>query len=74
MPRPDDEDICGYLAEVPILEQAAPAVQVGLLADAWRRHQAPELHEASLLEAAVVYAAFCTAGRIVNDEFELAGA
>jgi hypothetical protein len=69
---PGDEDIHGYLAEVPILEQVAPAVQVGLLADAWRLHQAPELHEASLLDAAVVYAAFCTAGRIVNDEFELA--
>src|SRR5262245_36996298 len=67
-----DEEIYGYLAEVPLLEQVAPAVQVDLLADAWRRHQAPELHEASLLDAAVVYAAFCTAGRVVNDEFELA--
>src|SRR5262245_3185895 len=69
-----DEDLSGYLAEVPILEQVAPAVQVDLLADAWRRHQAPELHEASLLDAAVVYAAFCTAGRVVSDEFELARA
>jgi hypothetical protein len=41
-----DHDISGYLAEVPVLEQAAPAVQVDLLAAAWRRHQAPELHEA----------------------------
>jgi hypothetical protein len=69
-----DEEIYGYLAEVPLLEQVAPAVQVDLLADAWSRHQAPELHEASLLDAAVVYAAFCTAGRVVNDEFELAEA
>src|SRR5262245_50069247 len=69
-----DEDISGYLAEVPVLEQVAPAVQVDLLAEAWRRHQAPELHEASLLDAAVVYAAFCTAGRVVNDEFEVATA
>jgi hypothetical protein len=69
-----DEEIYGYLAEVPILEQVAPAVQVDLLADAWHRHQAPELHEASLLDAAVVYATFCTAGRVVNDEFELARA
>jgi hypothetical protein len=67
-----DEDIPGYLAEVPLLEQVAPAVQVDLLADAWRRHQAPELHEASLLDAAVVYAAFWTTGRIINDQFELA--
>ena len=71
---PGDEDIDGYLAEVPVLEQVAPAVQVDLLADAWRRHQAPELHGASLLDAAVVYAAFRTAGRIVNDEFGLARA
>jgi hypothetical protein len=70
-----DEDIDGYLAEVPVLEQLAPAVQVDLLADAWRRrHQAPELHGASLLDAAVVYAAFRAAGRIVNDEFEPARA
>lgn len=47
-------------------------MQVDLLADAWRRHQALELHEASLLDAAVIYAAFCTTGRIINDEFELA--
>src|SRR5262245_8582083 len=72
--EPGDEDLSGYLAEVPVLEQVAPAVQVDLLADAWRRHQAPELHEASLLDAAVVYAAFRTAGRVVNDEFELARA
>jgi hypothetical protein len=71
---PGDEDIDGYLAEVPVLEQVAPAVQVGLLAGAWRRHRSPELHEASLLDAAVVYAAFRTAGRVVSDEFELAAA
>jgi hypothetical protein len=69
-----DEEIYGYLVEVPLLEQVAPAVQVDLLADAWRRHRAPELHEASLLDAAVVYAAFCTGGRVVNDEFEVAEA
>src|SRR5262245_35186248 len=70
----DDEDISGYLAEVPILEQVAPAVQVDLLAGVWHRHQAAELHEASLLDAAIVYAAFCTAGGVLNDEFALAKA
>src|SRR4051794_30877364 len=63
-----EDDLDGFLTEVPLLEQTAPAVQVDLLADAWCRHQAPELHEASLLDAAVVYAAFCTAGRVVNDQ------
>jgi len=32
--EPGDEDLSGYLAEVPALEQVAPAVQVDLLADA----------------------------------------
>src|SRR5947208_771807 len=69
-----EDDIAGYLAEVPLLEQAAPAVQVDLLADVWRRHRADTRHEASLLDAAVVYAAFCTAGRVIDDEFKLARA
>lgn len=69
-----DDDIAGYLAAVPVLEQVAPAVQVDLLADVWRRHQATELHEASLLDAAMVYATFRTAGRVLNDEFDLARA
>jgi hypothetical protein len=43
---PGDHEISGYLAEVPVLEQPAPAVQADLLADAWRRRHAPELHEA----------------------------
>src|SRR5947199_346120 len=45
------DDISSYLAEVPVLEQAAPVVQVDLLAGAWRRHQAPEHHKASLRNA-----------------------
>jgi hypothetical protein len=66
----DDEDDVpfGYLAEVPFLAQVAPVVQVDLLADVWRRHREVTLHEASLLDAAVVYAAFHAAGRMINDE------
>src|SRR5262245_56793197 len=60
-PGGDDEDPFGYLVEVPLLERVAPAVQVDLLADAWRRHRDTALHQASLLDAAVVYAAFGTA-------------
>jgi len=51
-PGGDDED--------PLLERVAPAVQVDPLADAWRRHRDTALHQASLLDAAVVYAAFGT--------------
>ncbi len=70
----DDEDdvIFGYLVEVPFLAQVAPVVQVDLLADVWRRHRDVALHEASLLDAAVVYAAFNTAGRVISDEPKIA--
>lgn len=57
----------GYLTEVPFLEQVPLQVQVDLLADAWARHRKPELHEASLLDAAVVFAACVTAGRVIDD-------
>jgi len=71
-PEGDNDDPFGYLVEVPLLERVAPAVQVDLLADAWRRHCDTALHPASLLDAAVVYAAFATAGRVLGDEPELA--
>jgi hypothetical protein len=70
----DDEQSSGFLVEVPLLAQVAPAVQVDLLADAWSRHQAAELHEATLLDAAVLYAACRTAARIINDEQTIARA
>jgi hypothetical protein len=72
----DDEDDVpfGYLVEVPFLAQVAPVVQVDLLADVWRRHRDATRHEASLLDAAVVYAAFRTAGRVISDEPKLARA
>jgi hypothetical protein len=53
-----DEAPFGYLTEVPFLERVAPAVQVDLLAGVWARYKDQALHEASLLDAAVVYAAF----------------
>lgn len=57
----------GYLTEVPFLEQVPLQVQVDLLADAWARHRKPELVEASLLDAAVVFAACVTASRVIDD-------
>ena len=47
-------------------------MQVDLLADTWARHRQPDLIEASLLDAAVVYAACKTAGRIIDDMPEVA--
>jgi hypothetical protein len=68
----EDEGPFGYLIEVPFLAQVALVVQIDLLADVWRRHRAVKRHEASLLDAAVVYAAFWTAARVINDEPKLA--
>jgi hypothetical protein len=62
----------GYLSEVPFLEQVPLPVQVDLLADTWARHRQPDLVEASLLDAAVVYAACETAGRLIHDMPEVA--
>ncbi|MGO8750441.1 MAG: hypothetical protein ACLQNE_31225 [Thermoguttaceae bacterium] len=62
----------GYLTEVPFLAQVPLPVQVDLLADTWARHCKPDLIEASLLDAAVVYAACETAGRIIKDMPEVA--
>src|SRR5260370_28383478 len=64
----EEDDAFGYLAEAPILAEVAPAVQVDLLAGVWRRHRDSALHAASLLDAAVVYAVFRTAGRVIHDE------
>ena len=64
----------GYLSEVPFLEQVPLPVQVDLLADTWARHCQPDLIEASLLDAAIVYAACETASRIIHDMPEVAGA
>jgi len=62
----------GYLIVVPFLEQVPLPVQVDLLASAWARHHQPELIVASLLDAAVLYAACRTAGRVVDDMPEVA--
>ena len=68
----EPEPPIGYLAEVPFLQQVPLPVQVDLLAETWARHYNAEPIEASLLDAAVVYAACRTAGRIAADEPEVA--
>ncbi len=69
----DGEDLpSGFLVEVPFLQQVPLEVQVELLAETWSRYRCSKQIEATLLDAAVVYAAFMTAARIVNDEPELA--
>jgi hypothetical protein len=68
----EDDSPFGYLVEVPLLAQVAPVVQMDLLADVWKRHRDVTLYEASLLDAAAVYAAFRTAARVIHDEPEIA--
>ena len=56
------------MSEVPFLEQVPLPVQVDFLAETWARHCKADLIEASLLaDAAIVYAACKTAGRIIHD-------
>ncbi len=62
----------GYLTEVPFLEQVPLPVQVDLLAETWDRHRSSDFVEASLLDAAVLYAACLTVARVINDEPEVA--
>ena len=70
----EPDDPAGYLSEVPFLEHVPLQVQVDLLAETWNRHQQTELIEASLLDAAIVYAACHTAARIIEDMPEVAAA
>jgi hypothetical protein len=47
----------GYLAEVPLLREAALAVQLDLLAATWDRHLSHRTHQATMLDESVLYAA-----------------
>jgi hypothetical protein len=62
----------GFLSEVPFLEHVPLHVQVDLLGETWNRHGQTELVEASLLDAAIVYAVCNTAARIIEDMPEVA--
>ena len=69
----DEEDMpAGFLLEVPFLHPVPLQVQVELLGETWSRHRSSTRFEATLLDAAIVYAAIMVATRIVNDEPELA--
>lgn len=71
----EEEDMpAGFLIAVPFLHPVPLQVQVELLGEAWSRHRSSTRFEATLLDAAIVYAACMVATRIVNDEPELAAA
>lgn len=66
--RPDaaSDGWCGYLAEVPILRETAPQIQLDLLARTWRRHLQPETIVADLLDESVLYAVCETAAGLME--------
>ena len=64
----EPDEAMGFLVHVPLLAEMPANVQIDLLAEVWSRQRAPELIEATLLDAAVVYAACEDAARIVRDE------
>ncbi|MBP90282.1 MAG: hypothetical protein CMJ64_26855 [Planctomycetaceae bacterium] len=61
----------GFLTEVPFLEQVPLPVQIDLLAATWAQQRQPRLIQASLLDAAIIYAACTTASRLATDSPEL---
>lgn len=66
------EEMTGFLDFVPFLEQTALPVQVDLLAETWHRHRSPQKFKASLLDAAVVYAAYEATTEVIEDDMGMA--
>ncbi len=62
----------GYLTMVPFLEETALPVQVDLLAETWSRHRSPRKFSASLLDAAIVYAACEATTEAIEDDLKMA--
>lgn len=46
----------GFVRFVPLLWQVLPEMQLDLLGEVWVRHRAERVHEASLLDAAILFA------------------
>lgn len=65
-------DPSGYLAYVPFLRQVPPAVQVDLLGEVWKRHQSRRCIQATLLDAAIVYAACEMTANTIEDDAKFA--
>lgn len=59
-----DDGPYGYLTLVPYFQGVPAAVQLELLAEVWAKHYAPHVQQATLLDAAVLWAVFSDAGRI----------
>lgn len=71
-----DEDLTpgegfGFLAQVPLLESIDPIIQLDLLGEVWARQRPREPVEATLLDAAVVYAACQETEDLLRDEARL---
>lgn len=62
---------CGFLSQVPLLESIDPIIQLDLLGEVWARQHPREPVEATLLDAAVVYAACQETEDLLRDEARL---
>jgi hypothetical protein len=63
--HPTDDKV-GYLGAVELLQSLTTQAQLWLLGDVWARHRGAHAHQASFLDAAVVYAACQAASELIR--------
>jgi hypothetical protein len=61
------EAVHAYLEEVPLLAEVPLDIQVDLLAEVWMRHNASRIYRATLLDAAILYAACREGAEIIQE-------
>jgi hypothetical protein len=66
-----EEQAAGFMTAVPLLASIDPIVQIDLLADVWTRQRPRECIEATLFDAAVVYAVCQTTERLFRGDLSL---
>jgi hypothetical protein len=61
------DDSTGYLNVVQLLQSLTTRAQLRLLGDVWERHRSAHAHQATFLDAAVVFASCETAAELIRD-------
>ena len=59
----------GYLSSVPFFNTVSEIVQLDLLTEVWAKHQSPERHSATMVDAAVLWAVLSSAGPIARHDW-----
>jgi hypothetical protein len=67
----DFRDPYGYLTEVPFLREAAPQIQLSVLAETWAKLNSPIRHHGTLVDESVLYGVCETSARILEHIPEL---